>query len=193
MLNLDLISKKIIEKRKQKGMTQNELADTLFVSRQAVSKWEMGKSLPSIEVLLEMTELFDVTIDYILDGSELSDHDYQSMFMQYPRESVIYHFLNSNHLNEDIKNIFYLLTPKERKLMVDQFIAKQLCVDVTILWPYLSVVERKYLIGNFKSKDMDQELLNLYDLMSREEKMMVNPEGRSTITYVSKKRKGEKS
>ncbi|MDD4069689.1 MAG: helix-turn-helix transcriptional regulator [Candidatus Izemoplasmatales bacterium] len=109
MLNLDLISKKIIEKRKQKGMTQNELADALFVSRQAVSKWEMGKSLPSIEVLLENTELFDVTIDYMLDGSELSDHDYQTMFMQYPRESVIHHYQNSNHLNEDIKNIFYLL------------------------------------------------------------------------------------
>ncbi|MDD3127205.1 MAG: helix-turn-helix transcriptional regulator, partial [Candidatus Izemoplasmatales bacterium] len=110
MLNIDLISKKITAKRKQKGMTQEELADALFVSRQAVSKWEMGKSLPSIDSLVEMTKLFDVTIDYILDGSEINDHDYQSMFMQYPRESVIYHFLNSNHINDDIKNIFYLLT-----------------------------------------------------------------------------------
>lgn len=192
MLNLDLISKKIIEKRKQKGMTQNELADAFFVSRQAVSKWEMGKSLPSIEVLLEMTVLFDVTIDYILDGSELSDHDYQSMFMQYPRESVIYHFYNSNQMNEDIKNIFYLLTQKERKQMIDQFITKQLCIDVTILWPYLSVAERKYLIGNLKSKDMNQELLILYPMMSREEKMMVNPEGRKAINNVSNQRKGEK-
>ena len=193
MLNLDLISKKIIEKRKQKGMTQNELADALFVTRQAVSKWEMGKSLPSIEVLLEMTELFDVTIDYMLDGSELSDHDYPSMFMQYPRESVIYHFLNSNHLNEDIKNIFYLLTTKERKQMIDQLIAKQLSLNYYSLWPYLSVEERKYFIGNMKSKESDQNLLTLYDMMSNEEKMMVNLKGKQTITYVSNKRKGEKS
>lgn len=192
MLNLDSISKKIIEKRKQKGMTQNELADALYVSRQAVSKWEMGKSLPSLEVLLEMTELFDVTIDYILDGSELSDHDYQSMFMQYPRESVIHRFLNSNQLNEDIKNIFYLLTQKERKQMIDQFMAEQLCIDATALWPTLSMDERKYLIGNLKSKDVNQDLTSLYDMMSTEEKMMVNPEGRHTITYVSNKRKGEK-
>lgn len=193
MLNLELISKKIIEKRKQRGMTQNELADALYVSRQAVSKWEMGKSLPSLEVLLEMTELFDVTIDYMLDGSELSDHDYQSMFMQYPRESVISRFLNSNHLNEDIKNIFYLLTSKERKQMIDQFIAKQICIDATVLWPHLSMAERKNLIGNLVSKDVDQDLSRLYDMMSSEEKMMVNPEGSHTITYVSNKRKGEKS
>ena len=193
MLNLDLISKKIIEKRKQKGMTQNELADALFVSRQAVSKWEMGKSLPSIEVLLEMTELFDVTIDYMLDGSELSDHDYQSMFMQYPRESVIYHYQNSNHLNEDIKNIFYLLSSKERKQMIDQIMTKQLRIDINYLWPHLSVAERKYLTGNLMSKDINQDLSSLYDMMSMEEKMMVKLEGRSKITYVSKKRKGEKS
>ncbi|MGD9761854.1 MAG: helix-turn-helix domain-containing protein [Candidatus Izemoplasmatales bacterium] len=191
MLNLDLISKKIMEKRKQKGMTQNELADALFVSRQAVSKWEMGNSIPSLEVLLEMTKLFNVSIDYILDGSELSSHDYQSMFMQYPRESVIFHFLNSNHLNEDIKNIFYLLKPKERKQMIDQIITKQIDIDVNLLWPYLSLAERKYLIGNFMSKDMNRDLSTLYDMMSNEEKMMVYPKER-TITYVKKINEKEK-
>ncbi len=191
MLNLDLISKKIMEKRKQKGMTQNELADALFVSRQAVSKWEMGNSIPSLEVLLEMTKLFNVSIDYILDGSELSSHDYQSMFMQCPRESVIFHFLNSNHLNEDIKNIFYLLKPKERKQMIDQIITKQINIDVNLLWPYLSLAERKYLIGNFMSKDMNRDLSTLYDMMSNEEKMMVYPKER-TITYVKKINEKEK-
>ena len=76
--------------------------------------------------------------------------------------------------------------------MIDQFIAKQLCIDATALWPSLSMEERKYLIGNLKSKDINQDLTSLYDMMSTEEKMMVNPEGRHTITYVSNKRKGEK-
>jgi len=193
MLNLELISKKIMEQRKLKGMTQNDLADALFVSRQAVSKWEMGKSLPSIEVLIEMTKLFDITIDYMLDGSELSDHDYSSMFMQYPRESVIYHFLNSNHLNEDIKNIFYLLTIKERKQMIDQLMSKQICLNEVALWPYLSIDERKYFIGNITSKSMDHDLSTLYSMMSNEEKMMVNRDGYRTMTYVSNSKKGEKS
>jgi len=193
MLNLDLIGKKIIEKRKNLGMTQNELADALFVSRQAVSKWEMGKSLPGIDVFLQMTKLFNVTIDYMLDGSELNNHDYQSMFMQYPRESVIYHFLNSSDLNKNIENIFYLLTTQERNQIIDQLITKKINLDVHKLWPYLSKLERKYLIGNYMSKDIDQDLSTLYEMMSIEEKIMVNPKMGKTISYLSNQRKGEKS
>ena len=77
--------------------------------------------------------------------------------------------------------------------MIDQIMAKQLRIDINYLWPHLSVAERKYLIGNLMSKDINQDLSSLYDMMSMEEKMMVKLEGRSKITYVSKKRKGEKS
>jgi transcriptional regulator with XRE-family HTH domain len=184
MLNIEIISKRIIEKRKQIGMTQNELADALYVTRQAVSKWEMGKSLPSIEVLIEMTELFDVTIDYMLDGSDLKDNDYARMFMQFPRESVIYRFMNSDHPNEDIKNIFYLLTVKEREQMINQVLNGYLKVDNHMLWPYLSNQERKHFLGNMLSKNMDQDLENLYGMMSTEERLMINIDGNR---YFSKK------
>lgn len=194
MLNLEKISKKIIEKRKHIGMTQNELADALFVTRQAVSKWEMGKSLPSLEVLLEMTELFDVTIDYMLDGSDVKDDDYQTMFMQYPRESVIYRFINSENRNEQIGNIFYLLNTKERKQMIDQVLSGNLRLAIHNLWPYLSTVERRYVIGNMKSKYMDKNIEMIYDLMSTEEKMMVSSDYEITETHVSRKhKKGEKN
>lgn len=193
MLNLQIISKKITEKRKQIGMTQNELADALYVTRQAVSKWEMGKSLPSIEVLLEMTELFDVTIDYLLDESDIREDDYQSMFMQYPRESVIYRFINSNRMNEQIGNIFYLLTTKERKQMIDQVFGGYLHLDIQTLWPYLSMVERKYLLGNMKSKNMDKNIENIYDMMSTEERLMIEQDYLLTHTYIERKnKKGEK-
>jgi transcriptional regulator with XRE-family HTH domain len=192
VLNLELISRKISEKRKQKGMTQEELADVLFVSRQAVSKWEMGKSLPSLDVFFELTKLFDVTIDYMLDNSELKDNDYQSMFMQYPRESVIYHFLNSKRLNEDIKNIFYLLTKSERKLIINRFLANQLIVDITNLWPYLSISERRYLLGNLISKGLNKDLSTIYDMLSIEERKMINFKRDKIITYNKKTMKGEK-
>lgn len=62
------IEKQIQELRKCKGLSQEQLADLLGVSRQAVSKWESGQSLPEIEKLISMSELFEVTVDYILKG-----------------------------------------------------------------------------------------------------------------------------
>lgn len=56
--------------RKQAGMTQAELAEKLNVSRQAVSRWEMGTAMPEIENLIAMSELFDVSLDYLLKDKE---------------------------------------------------------------------------------------------------------------------------
>lgn len=56
--------------RKTKGFSQEELADKVGVSRQAVSKWENEQSTPDIEKIIIMSELFEVTTDYILKGIE---------------------------------------------------------------------------------------------------------------------------
>ena len=56
--------------RKTKGLSQEELADKVGVSRQAVSKWESEQSTPDIEKIIIMSELFEVTTDYILKGTE---------------------------------------------------------------------------------------------------------------------------
>lgn len=56
--------------RKQKGFSQEELADKVGVSRQAVSKWESEQSTPDLEKIIIMSELFEVTTDYILKGIE---------------------------------------------------------------------------------------------------------------------------
>ena len=56
--------------RKTKGLSQEELADKVGVSRQAVSKWESEQSTPDLEKIITMSELFEVTTDYILKGIE---------------------------------------------------------------------------------------------------------------------------
>lgn len=56
--------------RKQKGYSQEELADKVGVSRQAVSKWESEQTTPDLEKVIAMSELFEVTTDYILKGIE---------------------------------------------------------------------------------------------------------------------------
>lgn len=61
---------KIVLLRKQKGWSQEELAYQLDVSRQAVSKWESGSSIPEIDNIVQMSELFNVSLDYLLKGSD---------------------------------------------------------------------------------------------------------------------------
>ncbi len=64
-------NEKFKELRKLKGLTQEELAEKLFVSRTAVSKWESGKGYPSIESLKAIAKFFDVTVDELLKSDEL--------------------------------------------------------------------------------------------------------------------------
>ncbi len=62
---------KLQQLRKQKELTQEELAEALFVSRTAVSKWESGRGYPSIDSLKAISKLFLVSIDLLLSGEEL--------------------------------------------------------------------------------------------------------------------------
>ncbi len=61
-----ILSEKIRKYRKQAGLSQEELADRLEVSRQAVSKWEMGQSAPDPEKIVLMSELFGISTDDLL-------------------------------------------------------------------------------------------------------------------------------
>ena len=64
-------NEKLQELRKQKGLTQEELAKALFVSRTAVSKWESGRGYPGIDSLKAISALFSVSVDQLLSGEEL--------------------------------------------------------------------------------------------------------------------------
>lgn len=54
--------------RKAKGISQEELAEKVGVSRQAVSKWESEQSMPDLEKIIAMSDFFEVTTDYLLKG-----------------------------------------------------------------------------------------------------------------------------
>ncbi|MBO4265261.1 MAG: helix-turn-helix transcriptional regulator [Clostridia bacterium] len=61
-----ILADKIIEERKKLGLSQEELAEKLSVSRQAVSKWESAQSIPDLQKIILMSELFSVSTDYLL-------------------------------------------------------------------------------------------------------------------------------
>lgn len=64
-------NEKLQELRKSKSLTQEELAEALFVSRTAVSKWESGRGYPSIDSLKEISRFFSVTIDELIGSEEM--------------------------------------------------------------------------------------------------------------------------
>jgi len=64
-------NEKLQELRKSRGLTQEELAEALYVSRTAISKWESGRGYPSIDSLKEISKYFSVTIDDLLSGEKL--------------------------------------------------------------------------------------------------------------------------
>ena len=67
------IGKRIAQLRKNHGFTQEQLADLLGTTRQAVSKWESDKTNPDISYIVGLSKLFGTSTDYILLGSEPSD------------------------------------------------------------------------------------------------------------------------
>lgn len=60
--------------RKEKGMTQAELAEALGVTNKAVSKWETGEAMPETSLLLPLSRIFGVTVDELLDGERSTDN-----------------------------------------------------------------------------------------------------------------------
>ena len=69
------LSEKILTLRKQNGMSQETLAEKLDVSRQAVSRWEVGSAQPDASNVLQLSKLFGVTADYLLNDEYESDRD----------------------------------------------------------------------------------------------------------------------
>ena len=61
-----ILADKIIELRKKAGMSQDELAEQMDVSRQSVSKWEGAQSVPDLSKILKLSEIFGVSTDYLL-------------------------------------------------------------------------------------------------------------------------------
>ena len=70
-----ILADKIIRLRKKNGWSQEELAEKMSVSRQAVSKWESAQTIPDLEKILQLSTLFGVMTDYLLKD-EMEDEEF---------------------------------------------------------------------------------------------------------------------
>ncbi len=83
------LSEKILALRKSNGLTQEQLAEKVDVSRQAVSKWESGQAVPEPDKIVALSIAFDVTTDYLLKSSEIDDLSVKTEMLQRQQQQML--------------------------------------------------------------------------------------------------------
>ena len=76
-MDLIKIGKFIAECRKNKNITQEQLAERLFITDRAVSKWERGLSLPDVDKMLDLCDILDINVNDLLSGEKIDMKDYK--------------------------------------------------------------------------------------------------------------------
>lgn len=126
--DMSRIGRTIAQLRRNRNMTQMQLADEMGVSFQAVSNWERGQSMPDISKLPELAELFSVTIDHLLGRSSLLvEKAIQGKLEELPVLTV-----------EEVASTAPLLPPQQLDTLTDQLMAQEQLPDMTALLPFLS-------------------------------------------------------
>ena len=146
MIDLVKVGTKIMNYRKLNHMTQEELADTLSVTRQALSKWELGYTAPSIDTLLALCQVFNTTFEDLLclQGEEKHDINPDNMFEHHSRPYII-HKIVTNALVIDIPSSFYLFSNQERMIILRAIKDKKITCNLSLLKTRLTPAEQKYL------------------------------------------------
>ena len=107
-MNLNKISSLIKKKRKSLGMTQTELANKLFVTEKAVSRWETGRGTPDISLLIPLSKELNIDVSELLNGEENNIEkviEYNEKHHQHYLNKNIFH--NFYYNNNEYLHIFY--------------------------------------------------------------------------------------
>ena len=147
MIDFVQIGKKITKLRRSLDWSQEDLANKLYVTRQCVSKWELGNSVPSIEVLIDMSKMFFVSIDEILCLDEQINIDKENIFIGHDRTFIIKKMI-ANELDVSIPDVFYQLSPGERLMVLREIRDGKTICDLEELMPKLTNGEKKFLGGS---------------------------------------------
>lgn len=106
------LAEKLTIQRKKLGMSQEQLADRLGITRQSVSKWEAGSSVPEISKLVAMSELFGVSLDYLLKDYLEEENDrknpedmYQGSFLEKDRADADRQFEENARLEKKVDEL----------------------------------------------------------------------------------------
>jgi len=78
-MNQEKIGKFIAEKRKEKKLTQEQLAEKLSISKNAVSKWERGLNLPDVSIMQDLCKILNITLNELFVGEKILDEKYKEV------------------------------------------------------------------------------------------------------------------
>ena len=148
MIDFVKVGKRIAEYRKGRGMSQEEMAEKLYITRQALSKWENGISLPSVDMLCELSRMFSVSIEEILGLFEgvprrLSEED---IFRDHDRGYIV-NAIASGEIKVNLPDVLYQMSPAERMLILKQLKDGKISAPPRELWAKLTPSEQKFLGG----------------------------------------------
>ena len=89
------VGKQIQHYRKEKNLSQDELAEIIFVSRQSISNWERGATYPDIQNLLLLSKVFEVSLDKLVKGDleTMKQIIHDQEFMRYQKDGVVFTIL----------------------------------------------------------------------------------------------------
>ena len=105
-MNQEKIGKFIAKCRKDKNLTQGELADKLNISNKAISKWETGRGMPDASIMLELCAYLGITVNELLSGEKLEEEEYKEK----ANENII-NMAKESEKNKKVKNkIIIVLT-----------------------------------------------------------------------------------
>ena len=107
-MDQEKIGKFIAKLRKEKNMTQNELAQKLGITDRAISKWEIGRGMPDLSLLTPLCEILGVSINELLSGERLEKKNYQEKLEENFINTIDY-IDKKNVKSNTIKSIIWLV------------------------------------------------------------------------------------
>ena len=108
MLDCVKIGKKIYDLRTKQHLNQEELARILYVSRQAISRWEIGDAMPSIDNVVELSKIFSISIEELLCINEEIELNLDNIFQGHDRMFMIQKIC-TQEINIKVRDMFYQL------------------------------------------------------------------------------------
>ena len=148
MIDFVKVGERLTKYRRDAGMSQEEMADKLYVTRQALSKWENGVSLPSVDMLCMLSKMFSVSIEEILGLFEAAPAklDENDIFKGHDR-SYIVNAIASGEIDVHIPDVLYQMSPAERMLILKHIRDGIIAAPKEELWVKLTPSEQKFLGG----------------------------------------------